>query len=382
MYVSFGTDDATTAVQSAPKFVQATKSLVAGDAGAAASQAYDAQREVADQIPVVQWFLDIESYMLSIADALGIGPEVRQLYKNAGIGAQIGGAYAASPVPNAIAAATAGTAFQGLGMWAAAAGVGVGALIGGVLAILDIFDDEDAENAARKEARRKAKAAALAKMLARLDLTGLVNEQKDLASRARSMASMMGVFLPKGMSNPQIINLQKQAGFADKLAKLFSEVGKKLNANEMKVFVGSTNIARWRMFLDNYLQVKLPKIDALIAKVKKQQSVGIGIQAGPNFQLMPLEALRAEYIEITGKLLNNIMLETVKMVTDPALKKSAPSPAITAASSKKLPANMMSFQVKPLTKWSPAVAISIGAIVAAAGVAGAVYMFRKKRRAA
>jgi hypothetical protein len=213
--------------------IGAAPSVGAAPGKSASVKAGEQYHELAAEVmPIAEGVVEFEQALFSVADELGIGGEVRELYFGAAWGTIIG-----TSVANLGAAVAVGGAYATLGAWAATAGLAVGVVAGVAVALVSIFGggDDSEEKRAKYD---KAVAKARAEQTKRLPLAGLVAEQREAWKVGQNPAAILWL-------SPEA---RKAAELAGKLATLYERVGARLSAPARELFVSATNIARWTRF--------------------------------------------------------------------------------------------------------------------------------------
>jgi hypothetical protein len=348
-------------------------------------------KEIQDIDPTgtLKAYFAIQAIVLQIAKELGIDKEVKQIFHAAAAGSMVGAGTSTAAV-YATAVATTGSAvgLAGSAALASAAAMGMvaGGLVGAVAGIISLFDSDD-ENEARRKARVAARKAMEAYMLSRLDLNGLIKEQQNTESYARSQAKaadfLIGAPSPLGIQSPmsKLASTRKASllGMADKaqkLAALFITVGDLLKPQEVEWFVATANIARWEQFVARYEKQLIPQTLDLINKFSKPPYTS-AFSTGPNFMVLLWRDQLKHYLDLTMQLRMKIVAESQKLPKAPV---------------QSLSPSLFTNVLKPTIKATPMLARSgtivqpiststwvMGALVVAAAAGGGYYLYKRRK---
>lgn len=186
--------------------------------------ASEAQEKVAENVPLAAEYLEVRDKVFALADSLGIGNEVRQIYHDTAFGVQAGsaaGAGVATLLGGGLAATYSGAVATGAAFGMAAGGL-VGAAIGILSSIFGGDDDEEEAKRDKKRAEQKAAYEASVKEYARY-LLSPVSLDSLIQENQRYIRPGPGI-----TSGPLFT--------AQQLAKLYTELKPRLNRTQQAIF--------------------------------------------------------------------------------------------------------------------------------------------------
>lgn len=300
--------------------------------------------------------------VFAVADELGIGQEVRTVFYDTYAGA-MGGAVSGAAISTAV-----GGASLAAGV---AAGMAAGGIVGVAVAVFALVfgDDQEDEKKKARQKRRKARNEAMALALKRLDLPGLITEQRVAAFDARERAKTIRVLRAIAVTTSQKTaiaqmgnagQLEEAARIADAMVKLYEELPRKLSPQNVQRFVAMTNMGRWEQYKAEFAQQEAK----LRAQLKVFQFPGIDD-----------ESLKLSYWQnAQAKLEQLIAAEEKRTATVDAGKFDAGKFYLRLGGKKPLPAMATAIALKLRSSDAATAARNLAKIEASQGGTGAVLL--------
>lgn len=187
--------------------------------------ANEAHEELAKNVPIAAEYIELRDKVFAIADDLGIGNQVREIYHDTAFGVKAGTA-AGSAAAYVLAGGGVAAAYTGAVAVGAAVGMAAGGIVGAVIGFAASFfsSDDDDEEKAREKQRQANRAAYEASvkayaryLLSPITLSSLISENEKMIAPH------------KGVTTGPLYKAQQ-------LTVLYKALRVKLTATEQKLF--------------------------------------------------------------------------------------------------------------------------------------------------